>query len=108
MDHQHKLSAIPSNTIIVYTDGSFYKIDGATGAGAVFMKNGRVVMPPFHWPVSMCGSNYMGELVAVRNALKELIILGIMNCTVEFFIDCASVIQLLTTWADPDDHVESR
>ena len=95
---------IPEQELKIFTDGSYFKKNGDTGASSVWYQNNTIER--HGWPVSANGSNILGEMCAFRNSLYRLVTQNYRDQQVHFFIDCANVVSMFTTWSKPKDNID--
>eukprot|EP00661_Eupelagonemidae_sp_cell13_P003946 gene3946-4272_t len=67
------LTSLGNFDLELWTDGSAEDGVRNGGAGAVFVRQGRQICPPFSAPAGVLVSSYRAEQVAFRNALQKLI-----------------------------------
>ena len=86
--------------------GISYTPDSAnTGAGGVFRRHGQTILEKM-WTFSKNGTPFQGEFCAVTNSFRELLSMGVKDCSVQMFIDCASIVIIFTSWSQPNDNID--
>ena len=94
------INNLPNTTLIAFTDGSALGNPGPCGASAVLYPGGITNHHvAYREPISKFGTSYLGELVGIRLALQQALLLADNHHTNELliFCDCQSAILTVST-----------
>ncbi len=105
-DTLQRISDLPIDQPIFFTDGSALGNPGPCGSGVVLYKNGMNSAPvSTSIPVANPGTSYLGELAGIESALKTAVNLADTPSTniteINIMVDCTSAI--LSTCKSPEE-----